>query len=217
MEPDRVRTGCRGHGDRCPARRPVRRRRDAIAREGAAAHVRVRTSGESFEAFWQRERASVGRALAVTIGDIQLAAEATDEAMARAYEHWAKVSAVDSPAGWVYRVGLNWSRSVLRRLRRTPPTWLAQAATHHDQYGPDPSVAAAMLRVLAQRSARQVAVCRLLLGLSEAQTATALRLQPGTVKSRLSRALRSLQTSSPTSTPRSPCHEPLRRPLPRAR
>jgi RNA polymerase sigma-70 factor (ECF subfamily) len=38
-------------------------------------------------------------------------------------------------------------------------------------------------------SRRCVVVCRLLLGWSEAQTAVALGLRPGTVKSRLSRAL----------------------------
>ena len=201
MEPDRAARGVEGMEIAAQPAAPFGVD-DVIAREGAAAHVRVRTSGESFEAFWQRERASVGRALAVTIGDIQLAAEATDEAMARAYQHWAKVSALDSPAGWVYRVGLNWSRSVLRRLRRTPPAWLAQAATHHDQYGPDPSVAAAMSALPSAQ--REVVVCRLLLGLSEAQTATALRLQPGTVKSRLSRALRSLQTSLAHLDPQEP-------------
>ena len=45
---------------------------------------------------------------------------------------------------------------------------------------------------MAQRS---VVVCRLLLGLSEAQTAAALRIRPGTVKSRLSRATQELATT----------------------
>jgi len=40
---------------------------------------------------------------------------------------------------------------------------------------------------------RAVVVCRLLLGWSEAQTAEALAIRPGTVKSRLSRASKQLE------------------------
>jgi RNA polymerase sigma-70 factor (ECF subfamily) len=41
---------------------------------------------------------------------------------------------------------------------------------------------------------RSVVVCRFYLGMSEAETAAALGTRPGTVKSRLHRALRQLQT-----------------------
>lgn len=145
-----------------------------------------------FDEFWAESRDSVGRALAVTLGDAQLAADAVDEAMARAYQRWTQVGSLDSPAGWVYRVGLNWSRSVLRRTRRVPPIWLASPAAEADHVA-DPSIDAALAALpVAQRS---VVVCRLLLGLSEAQTAAALRIRPGTVKSRLSRATHELATT----------------------
>ncbi len=147
----------------------------------------------TFEEFWRSERASLARALAITLGDVQLAGEAGDEAMARAFQHWSRVSTLDSPTGWAYRVGLNWSRSVLRRLRRQPPQWLAQPNTQHDATPLDPSVAAALQQLTAGQ--RAVVVCRLLLNQSEQQTATLLRLRPGTVKSRLSRAVTLLSTS----------------------
>ena len=147
----------------------------------------------SFEDFWRAERLSVARALAFTLGDVQLAAEATDEAMARAYQRWSRVGTLESPAGWTYRVGLNWSRSVLRRLHRRPPAWLAQPRTHHDSPPLDPSIAAAMKKLPAIQ--RAVVVCRVLLNQSESQTATMLRIQPGTVKSRLSRAVHQLSIS----------------------
>ena len=35
--------------------------------------------------------------------------------MTRAFEKWASVSGMTNPKGWVYRVAVNWSRSVLRR------------------------------------------------------------------------------------------------------
>ena len=147
----------------------------------------------TFEEFWRTERAPLARALALTLGDVQLAGEATDEAMARAFQHWSRVSTLDSPTGWAYRVGLNWSRSVLRRLRRQPPQWLAQPNTQHDAAPLDPSVTAALRQLPSGQ--RAVVVCRLLLNQSEQQTASLLRIRPGTVKSRLSRAVTHLSTS----------------------
>lgn len=147
----------------------------------------------SFEAFWSAQRGPLGRALALTLGDRQLAGDAVDEAMARAYQHWPHVGMLENPSGWVYRVGLNWTRSFLRRARRTPPSWMVadSAAAPIDMREPAIDSALAALP-LTQRS---VVVCRLLLGLSEAQTAAALKLRPGTVKSRLSRAVAQLSTS----------------------
>ena len=80
-------------------------------------HVTVRYP--SFEDFYRTNRTSIGRALALTLRDTALAAEAIDEAMARAYQRWPHVSQLENPGGWVYRVALNWSRSVLRRLTRS--------------------------------------------------------------------------------------------------
>jgi len=84
--------------------------------EGAGAVVAL-----DFEAFYRAHADTVRRALAVTLGDAHVAAEATDEAMTRALARWRRVSGHDSPAGWVYRVGLNWAISRWRRLRREMP------------------------------------------------------------------------------------------------
>ncbi len=151
------------------------------------------TTRLEFEDFWRSEHAAVARALAFTLGDVQLAAEATDEAMSRAFQHWARVGTLESPAGWTYHVGFNWSRSVLRRVRRKPPAWVAQQNTHHDAPIIDPSIAAAVKQLPPGQ--RAVVACRLLLNYSEQQTATLLRIRPGTVKSRLSRAIAQLSTS----------------------
>jgi DNA-directed RNA polymerase specialized sigma24 family protein len=141
-----------------------------------------------FETFYRDAYADIGRALTVTLGDLDLAQEATDEAMVRAYARWEKVRAYDNPGGWVYRVGLNWARSARRRLTRVPP--------FHDRRVVDPPVSdpanAAALQDL-DVSLRAVVVCRLLLDWSVDETATALRLKPGTVKSRLHRALAQLE------------------------
>jgi len=149
------------------------------------------TRDHSFVTFYAEARDGLVRALALTLGDVHLAAEAADEAMVRAYQRWERVGAYDNPAGWVYRVGLNWATSVLRRVRRAPRPHAERDATDVDPVA-EPSVRDALARLnVAQRS---VVICRFYLGLSEAETATALGTRPGTVKSRLHRALRILQS-----------------------
>jgi RNA polymerase sigma-70 factor (ECF subfamily) len=144
----------------------------------------------AFDDFWMVHRDRLSRALAMTIGDVDLATDAIDEAMARAYQRWNHVRTLENPAGWVYRVGLNWTRSLHRRRRRHPPAWLATPTSTADDYGLDPSIDTTMAAL--PEIQRSVVVCRLLLGWSEAQTASALGLRPGTVKSRLSRSLEAL-------------------------
>ena len=67
----------------------------------------------------------------------------------------------------------------------------ARLSTILDHGGLDPTIDRALAQLsIAQRA---VVVCRLLIGYSESQTATALELRPGTVKSRLARGTARLQ------------------------
>jgi RNA polymerase sigma-70 factor (ECF subfamily) len=68
----------------------------------------------TFEAFFAEHYASVCRGLAVAFHDPLLAEEATQEAFARAYARWERVSSMDRPAGWTYVVAVR----VARRRRR---------------------------------------------------------------------------------------------------
>jgi RNA polymerase sigma factor (sigma-70 family) len=148
---------------------------------------------DSFESFYRGRVDSVYRALAVTLGDVGLAREATDEAMLRAYTRWEVVGSYDSPAGWVYRVGMNHATSRWRRTRRERPlSYLEDTGSSQDP--PDPAGLAAR-HALAGLSVRYrvVVVARVLLDLSTAETAAVLGLPEGTVKSRLARALESLR------------------------
>lgn len=151
-------------------------------------------SDVSFERFYRTHVDRIHRALALATGDAGLAREAADEAMARAYARWDRVRKLDSPAGWVFRVGLNWATSWWRKVRRERPP--APDDSYAAVAGPDPAG-------LAARSAldrlpptqRAVIVCRVLLDLSTAETATVLQLTEGTVKSRLSRGLAGLRAT----------------------
>lgn len=145
----------------------------------------ARAAHPDFPSFYQETYRSITRALSATIRDVDLAAEATDEAMARAYANWAKVERYDNPAGWVYRVGLNWAISVQRRRSR-------KAKYPTETVTELPSIVEpGLYRALGNLDPklRSVVVCRYLFDWTTEQTAEALALRTGTVKSRLHRAL----------------------------
>ena len=70
-------------------------------------HTDVAAPGPNFDDFYRAHAGSIGRALEITLGDPELAEDATNEAMARALQRWRRVSKYDNAPGWVYRVGLN--------------------------------------------------------------------------------------------------------------
>ena len=145
--------------------------------------------GEAFAAFYRADYANVAR-LSYTLGDVDLGREATDEAMAR-------VCALgqDPRLRQPGRLGLS-RRSQLgvlepARVFRSLPFIEHAAATEPPVS--DPAIADALRRLDVKL--RSVVVCRLLLDWSVDETAGALRIKPGTVKSRLHRALASLERS----------------------
>jgi RNA polymerase sigma factor (sigma-70 family) len=157
--------------------------------DAAAGHPLV----EPFEAFYRAHVDRVYRALAVTLGDPQLAREATDEAMTRSYAHWSRLRKLDNPGGWAYRVGLNWATSWWRKRRRE---WNLPVTGHRSVAPPDPAATAAQ-QALAELALpmRTVVVCRILLDMSTVETASLLGVPEGTVKSRLARGLAALRAA----------------------
>jgi RNA polymerase sigma-70 factor (ECF subfamily) len=147
----------------------------------------VDTAIAAFDAWYLREHAKVVAALTWVAGDPHLAAEATDEAFARAYANWRRVGRMDSPGGWVYRVALN---VVRRRMRRAAleqrtielPPEVAQVVDHEIW---------AVVRQLPERQ-RVAVVLRYLLDLPESEVAAAMGISRGTVASALATARRRL-------------------------
>lgn len=145
---------------------------------------------QDFHDFYRDEADGLYRALALALGDADLAQEAVNEGMARAYQRWGKIERYDNPAGWVYRVGLNWGRSRLRKMTNEVLTTSMQPGEVVHHIDPDLQEALARLSI----DARAVVVLRYLLGWSTADTAAALKIAEGTVKSRLARSLADLET-----------------------
>lgn len=138
-----------------------------------------------FSIFYDRAYRDIATALSSTLRDWALGTEAADEAMARCYARWETVRTYANPEGWVYRVGLNWALSWHRKLvrHRTLPT----PEPVQPIMPTDPQIEAALADL--DLRLRSVIVCRILLDWSTEETAAALRLKPGTVKSRLHRGL----------------------------
>ncbi|MCD4533615.1 SigE family RNA polymerase sigma factor [Nocardioides sp. cx-169] len=116
--------------------------------------------------------------------------------LARCYSAWAKVRAADNRDAYVYRMLVNGLRDSKRRR------WWGEQATEVLPEGrtgardpmADVDTADAIHRAMAGLSKvnRDVVVLRYFAQLTEQQTADALGVPPGTVKSRLSRALAQL-------------------------
>jgi RNA polymerase sigma factor (sigma-70 family) len=150
-------------------------------------------SDEHFEAVWRRDRDGLRRALALSLGDAQLASEAVDEAFTRAYARWARVSQFDDPTAWVYRVAANWATGWLRKRRLRPVRPAEELDTASVDVVADRAVLDAIESLPAPQ--RAVVVLRFYLDWEVPRIASALDVPPGTVKSRLHRALSHLQDS----------------------
>lgn len=128
----------------------------------------------------------------------QEAEDLVQTVLLRCYTSWRKVARADHRDAYVSRVLLNAFRESRRRR------WWGEQPAGDDLpevVVPDDTDTladtASVRRALADLSAqqREVVVLRYLLQLSERETADALRIPPGTVKSRLSTALKHLATA----------------------
>lgn len=167
---------------------------DVVPREAAEpvtrrAPLAEGTDGDrdgGFEALYRLEYEPMLRVAYLLLGAAEPAEEATHDAFAKVYERW---HGIDQPGAYLRRCVVNRCRDVQRRRRlerdRTPDPTSA-----YDELG-----ARELLDALAALPHRQRAavVLRFYEGLSEADTAAALGVPVGTVKSNVSRALDQLR------------------------
>ncbi len=75
--------------------------------------------GVGFSEFFEQQHLRLGRAIYLLAGDRDEAEDLVQEALARAYERWDRVSQMAEPAGYVYRIASNLHRRRSRtRLRQ---------------------------------------------------------------------------------------------------
>lgn len=139
-----------------------------------------------FEQWYAECHPRVLGVLAAVSGDLDAAAEATDEAFVRALARWQKVKTMQSPEGWTYKVALN----VLRRQLRRPTPDARLENSVPTSVNPDLSLGPQLSEMLSRLTERQRTVLALVYvaDLPQKEVARLLRVSRGTVASTISDA-----------------------------
>ncbi len=114
--------------------------------------------------------------------------------LVRCYQAWPSVSGADNRAAYVYRMLLNCLRDSKRRRwwGERPTERMPERVSRDETAAFDTADAVHHALEGLSKPNRDVVVLRYFAGLTEQQTAEALGIPPGTVKSRLSRSLAQL-------------------------
>jgi len=141
-----------------------------------------------FDEFYLATRGSLLRQLTAMTTDAELAKDVLQEAYARAWQRWSRVSTFEDPQAWVRTVA--WRLAVSQFRRRSVAQRFAgvlKGGTEEDAVGVEETwdVRSALRTVSPER--RQAMVLHDLCGLSVEQVAAEAGVPVGTVKSRLSR------------------------------
>jgi len=151
--------------------------------------VPVRDSTErAFTTFVELHERAVREALSAACG-VDVGREATADALAQAWQRWERISTMDNPVGYLYVVGRNRAR---RLLKRRPAVLVRYPAPARESA---PSFEPALAGALAQLSERERAVVLLLHGFdwSMSEVAATLDISKSTVQSYAERALAKLR------------------------
>jgi RNA polymerase sigma-70 factor (sigma-E family) len=150
---------------------------------------------ERFDEFAASSATRLCRAAYLLVGDHHLAEDLTQDVLARVYVAWPRITG--DPYGYAYRAMGNAAANQRRWIGRHPETPVPD--TSRDQAVPDAAdgivAHADLMAALGQLPARQraVVVLRYFLDLTEADTAQALDISVGTVKSQHARAVEHLR------------------------
>ena len=150
---------------------------------------------EDYRAFVDARYARLVRAAILFGSGEQDAEDAVQDALIRCYGAWARVSAADDRDAYVYRVLINGiARSRRRRWHGEIPYQQVPEPPPTDDPATKMSLSHSVRASLERlgHEQRQVLVLRYFADLTEAQIAAVLRIAPGTVKSRASRAIAAL-------------------------
>ena len=153
---------------------------------------------DDYDSFFATHYERVRRVLSVTVGDADLGEDATQEAFARAYRKWSRVSVMDNPLGWVLVVGSNHARR--RRRRRVLPRSVTDRVSPPETRSiDDRMVVDDLLERLTPRQRAAVAL-RYLADLPYAQVADALSCSESTARVTVHQAVSKLRQHTGEST-----------------
>lgn len=165
-------------------------------RSASTAAESIEEEQAAFARLYADQFAPLVRLAALLVGSTATAEDVVQESFAKLHGRFHRV---DEPRAWLRVAVVNASRNERRRLGRVRRHLNGPAIqrTAGAVTGPPPEPAdAALLAALRRLPERQRAavVLRYYLGLSEVEIAATLGIRPGTVKSRLHRALARMRT-----------------------
>lgn len=150
---------------------------------------------QGFERVFRLNYPRLVKTLCLTTLDREAAEDAAQEAFLQLHLHWNRVSAYEDPVGWVYRVALNRCRDHRRRLARVSRLWGRQVSEvtglQDVSWYPEREFVEA-LKELPGRC-REAAAFHYIAGFTGKETAQAMGVTEGAVKSHLFRARKTLQ------------------------
>jgi len=156
-----------------------------------------------FNAFVGERQQPLLRFATVLSGDPQLAEELVADALARAWEKWSRIGAMDYPSAYVRKIIVNEFLAWRRRMLRVRPT--AELVDYADESGDFASESAERSALVEQldtlpRKQRATLVLRFYEGLPDDEIAELLGCSPVTVRSNISRALATLRIRTAETT-----------------
>jgi RNA polymerase sigma-70 factor (ECF subfamily) len=143
--------------------------------------------GPEFEDLFRNEYLRLAKALYLLTGDRSEAEELAQEAMARIYERWSRIRAMDSPTGYLYRTALNLSRRRFERIRRERQTALIDRGEDPVEGTDRRLMVRAAVRDLS-REQREALVLLEWLDLTPQEAGVVLGVSAGAVRARAHRA-----------------------------
>jgi RNA polymerase sigma-70 factor (sigma-E family) len=162
---------------------------------GSNATDQTADASQAVTALYQEHALGLTRLAFLMLGDRQAAEDVVQDAFCGLYRAWDAMSDHAHALGYVRVSVLNGSRSALRRTRRIPKPLAAPAAVASAEVtalaGEERREMVAALRRLPPRQ-REALVLRYFADLPEHETALAMGVSRGTVKSTTSRALAAL-------------------------
>ena len=148
----------------------------------------------SFEAFYLANERRLFRALSVVTGSRDEAEDLAQHAFCRVWERWDRVSALDDPAGYLFRTAFNAHHSATRRAVRAARRVVDVVAHATPPPAPEPDQVAVdrdhVARALAELTPRQreALVLTQLLDCDASDAARIMRIRPATVRVLVSQA-----------------------------
>ena len=147
-----------------------------------------RAKGPVFEDFFRAEYPRTVKALYLLTGSLAEAEDLAQEALARAYERWDRVRAMESPGGYVYRTAVNLNRKRLRRLAGAARRIFDRPSEADAMAAVDARSETIQLLMTLPRGQREALVLVEWLGVNSEEAGRLLGIRPASVRSRIHRA-----------------------------